>query len=360
MEAVDNSSTAVHVVTGKGGTGKSTIAGALALSLAAGGGRVLLLEVERRPSVAATLGLSRLPDAPGKVATAEGGGDVFACSLDAEVVLEDYMSTNVGSSLAVGAARRFGVTEFATAIAPGLRDVLLSGYVVAEARRGDWTAVVVDAPPTGRIARFLDVTRALGELATTGPIHRQARDTAVFLRSDAVQVHMVTLPEPLPVRESIEAVDELREVGLPLGSVVVNKILDDDLCAAALSVDRDGVARAVPALLGGGDAGAAAGPGAGADARAVTDALLTELDDVVARARVQRNSMAVLREAWDGPVTRVPALPGGVRIEGLYDVATILDAVHVDAAHGGGPADGNPADGEEDEGRSGREEEVGR
>ena len=343
MEAVDDSSTAVHVVTGKGGTGKSTVAGALALSLAAGGGRVLLLEVERRPSVAATLGLSRLPDSPEKVATAEGGGEVFACSLDAEVVLEDYMSTNVSSSLAVGAARRFGVTEFATAIAPGLRDVLLSGYVVAEARRGDWKAVVVDAPPTGRIARFLDVTRALGELATTGPIHRQARDTAAFLRSDAVQVHMVTLAEPLPVRESIESLDELREVGLPLGSVVVNKILDDDLCAAALSVDRDAVAGVVPALLGGaGSDGAGDGTGDGADARAVTGALLTELDDVVARARVQRDSMAVLRESWDGPVTRVPALVGGVRIEGLYDVAAILDDLH----------DG--------EGLSGREDEVGR
>ena len=333
----------MHVVTGKGGTGKSTVAGALALSLAAGGGRVLLLEVERRPSVAATLGLSRLPDSPEKVATAEGGGEVFACSLDAEVVLEDYMSTNVSSSLAVGAARRFGVTEFATAIAPGLRDVLLSGYVVAEARRGDWKAVVVDAPPTGRIARFLDVTRALGELATTGPIHRQARDTAAFLRSDAVQVHMVTLAEPLPVRESIESLDELREVGLPLGSVVVNKILDDDLCAAALSVDRDAVAGVVPALLGGaGSDGAGDGTGDGADARAVTGALLTELDDVVARARVQRDSMAVLRESWDGPVTRVPALVGGVRIEGLYDVAAILDDLH----------DG--------EGLSGREDEVGR
>ena len=347
MEAVDDSSTAVHVVTGKGGTGKSTVAGALALSLAAGGGRVLLLEVERRPSVAATLGLSRLPDSPEKVATAEGGGEVFACSLDAEVVLEDYMSTNVSSSLAVGAARRFGVTEFATAIAPGLRDVLLSGYVVAEARRGDWKAVVVDAPPTGRIARFLDVTRALGELATTGPIHQQARETAAFLRSDAVQVHMVTLAEPLPVRESIESLDELGEVGLPLGSVVVNKILDDDLCAAALSVDRDAVAGVVPALLGGagsdgaGD-GAGDGTGDGADARAVTGALLNELDDVVARARVQRDSMAVLRESWDGPVTRVPALAGGVRIEGLYDVAAILDDLH----------DG--------EGLSGREDEVGR
>ncbi|MFD5868290.1 ArsA family ATPase [Corynebacterium sp. NPDC060344] len=309
---------AVHVITGKGGTGKSTVAGALALRLASGGGRVLLVEVEGRPSVAATLGLREFPRAPHKVASALGGGEVHACSLDAEAVLEDYMSTNVGSSLAIGAARKFGVTEFATAIAPGLRDVLLSGFVVAEARRGEWSAVVVDAPPTGRVARFLDVTRALGDIATTGPIHRQAADTAAFLRSASTRVHMVTLAEPLPVRESLEALAELSAAELPLGSVVANRLLADDLCDAALSLDHSDVT----ALAG--DLGGRGGEGTSSSNGDLATALLVELDDVAARARVQRRSLTDLAAGWPGPVTRVPALPGGVRIEGLYDVAELL------------------------------------
>nr|WP_052753136.1 hypothetical protein [Corynebacterium xerosis] len=265
---------------------------------------MLLVEVEGRPSIAATLGLREFPGAPAKVATAAGGGEVHACSLDAEVVLEDYLSSNVGSSLAIAAARKFGVTEFATTIAPGLRDVLLSGFIVAEARRGGWSAVVVDAP-RGRVARFLDVTRALGEIATSGPIHRQAADTAAFLRSGSTRVHMVTLAEPLPVRESMEALDELRAVGLPLGSVVANRLLDDALCDAALSLSHD-------------DVTAIAGDGP------VAAALASSSTTSPPATRVQRRSFGDLAAGWPGPVARVPALPGGVRIEGLYDVSELL------------------------------------
>lgn len=314
---------AVHVVTGKGGTGKSTIAGALALRLASGGDRVLLVEVEGRASVAATLGLRDFPRSAEKVASAPDGGEVHACSLDAEAVLEDYLSSNVGSALAIAAAKRLGVTEFATAIAPGLRDVLLSGFVVAEARRGGWSAVVLDAPPTGRVARFLDVTRALGDIATSGPIHRQAADTAAFLRSASTRVHVVTLAEPLPVRESLEALAELSEANLPLGSVVANRLLDDDLCDAALSLGHADV-RALAAGLTGGGRASQSEEGRAPENDDVADALLAELDDVAARARVQRDSLAALRDDWDGPVTAVPAVSGGVRIEGLYDMAGLL------------------------------------
>lgn len=314
----------VHIITGKGGTGKSTVAAALAMALAAGGRRVLLVDVEARHSAAAPLGLAALPEIPGRIATAEDGGEVFGCAPRGEAVLEDYLRTNVAGGLAGTALRRLGIPEFVTAIAPGLKDVLLSGFLVEEARRGGWDAVVADAPPAGRIARFLDVTRALTDIAAAGPVHRQARDTAAYLRSDAVAMQVVALAEPLPVTESLEAIGELRAMGLAVGSVIMNRLLDPVAAAAAERVAQRGRVR-----------GDVLDDTQGA-------AVVGEALDAAVRATVQRESLAELGRGWPGAVYRLPALPGGVRIEGVYRMAELLAA---GPAHPG-EAD---ADGEERE-----------
>lgn len=301
---------AVHIVTGKGGTGKSTVAAALAVGLAAGGGRVLLVDVEARHSAAAPLGLATLPRTPGRIAAADGDGEVHGCAPTGEAVLEDYLRTNFAGSFAGPAMRRLGVPEFVTTIAPGLKDVLLSGFLVEEARRGGWDAVVADAPPTGRIARFLDVTRALTDIAAAGPVHRQARETADYLRSGKVAVHVTALAEPLPVTESLEAVAELRRMGLTVGTIAVNKMLDAGMCAAAerMASRDDTTASLVSAGLG----------------REAAEALAGEALDAAARARVQREALAELAAGWDGRLVRLPAIAGGVRVEGIYRMADVL------------------------------------
>ncbi|WP_448851738.1 ArsA-related P-loop ATPase [Corynebacterium sp. 335C] len=312
-------------MTGKGGTGKSTVAAALAVGLAAGGGRVLLVDVEARHSAAAPLGLASLPATPGRIAAAEGGGEVHGCAPTGEAVLEDYLRTNFAGAVAGSAMRRLGVPEFVTAIAPGLKDVLLSGFLVEEARRGGWDAVVADAPPTGRIARFLDVTRALTDIAAAGPVHRQARETAAYLRSGEVAVHVTALAEPLPVTESLEAIGELLGMGLTVGTIAVNKVLDADVAAAAERVAmRDDAPGAAPV------------PGLGAEAGA---ALVEEARDAAARAAVQREALAELESGWDGRLVRLPAIPGGVRVEGIYRIAELLMGGEDGAADAAGSAD---------------------
>ena len=139
------------------------------------------------------------------------------------------MFYNLG--LAGRAMHRIGAVEFATTIAPGLRDVLLTGKIKEivvrndkpDKKRSAYDAVVVDSPPTGRIARFLDVTKAVSDLAKGGPVHSQAEGVVKLLHSDQTAIHLVTLLEALPMQETLEAIDELQELGLPIGSVIVNR-----------------------------------------------------------------------------------------------------------------------------------------
>src|SRR5438309_3117222 len=170
----------LHVVTGKGGTGKTTVAAALAVALASGGGRTLLVEVERRQGIAHLFDIPPLPYQERRIAVAPGGGEVRALAVDAEEALLDYFTIFYNLGFAARTLRRMGAIEFATTLAPGLRDVLLTGKIkecvgrTESDGRHTYDAVVVDSPPTGRVVKFLDVTKALTDLAKTGPIRGQA------------------------------------------------------------------------------------------------------------------------------------------------------------------------------------------
>ncbi len=243
----------LHFVTGKGGTGKSTVAAALALTLASGGRKVLLVEVEGRQGIAQLFDVPPLPYKELKIATAEHGGQVNALAIDIEAAFLEYLDMFYNLGIAGRAMRRIGAIEFATTIAPGLRDVLLTGKIKESVIRVDknklpvYDAIVVDAPPTGRIVRFLDVTRAVSDLAKGGPVYSQAEGVVKILHSDHTAIHLVTLLEALPMQETMEAIDELQGLGLPIGSVIVNRniaayLQPDDLAKAAEGdVDADAV-----------------------------------------------------------------------------------------------------------------------
>ena len=219
----------LHVVSGKGGTGKTTVAAALALALASGGRRTLLVEVENRQGIARLFDTRPLPYSEERIAVAPGGGVVRALAVDPEAALLDYLQMFYKLGAAGWTLRRMGAIEFATTLAPGLRDVLLTGKVKECVQRTDregryvYDAVVLDAPPTGRVVRFLDVTQAMTNLAKSGPIHRQSQGVAQLLHSADTVVHLVTTLEDLPVTETLETTVELSGSGLRLGAVFVNR-----------------------------------------------------------------------------------------------------------------------------------------
>lgn len=312
----------LHFVTGKGGTGKTTVAAALALTLAAGGRRVLLAEVEGRQGIAQLFDVPPLPYAETKVATADGGGHVNALAIDIEAAFLEYLDMFYNLGIAGRAMRRVGAIEFATTIAPGLRDVLLTGKIKEVAIRLNrdkspvYDAIVVDSPPTGRISRFLDVTKALSDLAKGGPVHAQADGVVRLLHSDQTAIHLVTLLEALPIQETIEAIRELEELELPIGSVIVNRNIPPFLPAGALvtaatgDIDSDavraGLSRAGITLSDSDFAG-----------------LLTEAIEHASRIKARAQSAAEL-DKLHIPRLQLPTIADGVDLGSLYELAEIL------------------------------------
>jgi anion-transporting ArsA/GET3 family ATPase len=312
----------LHFVTGKGGTGKSTVAAALALTLASGGRKVLLVEVEGRQGIAQLFDVPPLPYKELKIATAEHGGQVNALAIDIEAAFLEYLDMFYNLGIAGRAMRRIGAIEFATTIAPGLRDVLLTGKIkeaVVRLNKGGknklpvYDAIVVDAPPTGRIARFLDVTKAVADLAKGGPVHSQSEGVVRLLHSDQTAIHLVTLLEALPMQETLEAIEELQELNLPIGSVIVNRniaafLQPEDLAKAA---EGDVDADAVRAGL------AAAGI-------KLTDAdfagLLTETIQHATRITARAQTAQQLDELHV-PRLELPTIADGVDLGSLYELS---------------------------------------
>jgi anion-transporting ArsA/GET3 family ATPase len=303
----------LHVVTGKGGTGKTTVAAALALGLAASGRRTLLVEVESRQGIAQLFEVEPLPYKELRIAQVPGGGEVRALAVDPEEALLEYLDMFYHLGAAGRALRKVGAIDFATTIAPGLRDVLLTGKVKEATTRSQdgrrvYDAVVLDAPPTGRIGRFLNVTAETAKLAKMGPIKTQSESVSALLRSPITAVHVVTLLEEMPVQETLDAIAELQALNISLGRIIVNN--------------------ARPALLTGGKVTKAELKRGLAEAGLPTDAatvsgLAAEAKAYLTRRELEESLRAELAEAGR-PVIELPLLPGGIDRAGLDELASSL------------------------------------
>ena len=293
------------VVTGKGGTGKTTVAAGLAVAAAGRGRRVLVAEVEGRQGLAGLFGREVLDHT--EVRVADG---VSALAIDPDESLREYLA-RYGFAPLARLLSWAHLNRFITAAAPGLGDVLLVGKVWEAATRearpgsGAYDLVVLDAPPTGRVVPFLRAPETVAELARVGPIRHQADRVRDLLDDPARTAVLLTcLPEELPVTETLEGVAALREAGLPVAGVVANRVTGDRLGGragrlAALARDHAPLAAA------------AAAAGAKLDPEAL-GTLVGEARDRQRQVTRERRLLKELRAGLDGlPVVELPFLADG-------------------------------------------------
>ena len=211
-------------VTGKGGTGKTTVASALALLAAGQGKRVLICEVDGKGELS---GYYEAPPTAFKEREVQPG--LFAMTMDTEASLREYLKLQ----LHVPVIGRIGPVakafDFLAAAAPGVREILTVGKLCYEVRDGRWDMVVVDAPATGHIVGHLAAPQAVNGLVKVGLIRTQT-GWMLDMLSDPATTGLVAVctPEEMPVSETIELAGRVRdETTVELAAVVVNRVLPE-------------------------------------------------------------------------------------------------------------------------------------
>jgi anion-transporting ArsA/GET3 family ATPase len=213
------------LVTGKGGTGKTTLCAAIARAGRDAGLRVLVAELGRDAQLPRLLAPdSRGPDYPER----EIAPGLFAIRIDPFEALAEYL----GLELHVpGLVRRVvshkGFRQLMEA-SPGWRELIALGKVwhlegMRDGSRPRFDLLVVDAPATGHGVTFLDVPRVVISAVRAGPLRHHTEQVEALLHDrDRTLLLPVSLAEELPVRETCALVERVRQRGLPVDRIVVN------------------------------------------------------------------------------------------------------------------------------------------
>ncbi|MFN2426419.1 MAG: ArsA-related P-loop ATPase [Candidatus Binatia bacterium] len=217
----------LQFVVGKGGVGKSTLTAALALEAAGRGLRTLIIEFGGHGGVARLFGLEGTKCGVPSIAAPR----VTLLALEGDEALAEYLRMVVPIKRLLGAVTSSRLYSVFVAGAPGLKELMTVGKVWYEADRtradGEpvWQRIFVDAGASGHSLQYLQMPSAAATTFRSGLVHREAMRVQSLLADPAKScVHVVAIPEEMPVTEAASIVERLRgPLGLPLGTLYMNR-----------------------------------------------------------------------------------------------------------------------------------------
>lgn len=228
----------VVLVTGKGGVGRSSVAAAFATAAARARKRVLLCEIgelggEDSP-LARIFGYDKLPEEPAEIAPGIRA-TLLLSHRGQELFLRSVLPVGALAKAALGseALRRL------LSAAPSFREMGIFYHLLtllrAEHPRGgaENELIVIDMPATGHTLALTGLPEVLLGLVSRGPIAAALREGQSYLNDPKKgTAWVVTLPEALPVSETLELVAGLEKTAMPVGGIVLNRTPEDHFSEA--------------------------------------------------------------------------------------------------------------------------------
>ena len=220
----------ILIVSGKGGVGKTTVSAALALVAARQGRKVCIAEVDQKGTLPRLFGGGELSYDPTELAPG-----VWGMNIVPEESLAEYLDVQYHMKRVSKVFTSSHFVDYITTAAPGLKDILVLGAVwyLEQGRQGgaktQFDTIVLDAPAAGHMLTFLSAPMGLSDAIRVGPVKRQSDWLVEMLRDPKrTRIHLVTLPEEMPVSETVETAEALtNKLGLDPGAVFANAVYQE-------------------------------------------------------------------------------------------------------------------------------------
>ena len=216
----------LHFFTGKGGVGKSSVAAAVAQWLSGQGKTVLLCELAHQSAMKDIFRVPFVGFEPLEV-----GERIWAINIDTTEALTEYVHQYVFSHTLAKMITENKVLRYFWRTSPAVNEVVITNKICNMVEKQDtlgypiYDAVLVDLPATGHALTFLQITRMLQKLIPVGPLRKVSnRFQAILEDPKRTWLHIVTLLEEMPVNETVELYQALKEkVPIERGLLFINK-----------------------------------------------------------------------------------------------------------------------------------------
>ncbi len=267
---------------GKGGTGKSTLSAAAALSLAGDEERnVLMLSIDPAGSLGDIFS-KRVSSEPIKLWSSERGS-VYGIQTDPQTEIESLKEKyrlaitegfkNYAKSAEVKSEFDEQIlSKLFTLIPPGISEIAALINLLDLAKEESYDNVIIDTPPTGHLTRFLELPdlasnwlRALLDIlikyrsVLDAPritkeilsLSRKVRNLKRRLFGESggeAELIIVSIPEFLAIRETERLATKAENIGFGKVHLVINKVIRGELCPVCQK-ERQEQERQINAIL---------------------------------------------------------------------------------------------------------------